>query len=62
MKLILEFALRNETPGALRYEETDKDGKVVSIKDGAKIGTLYVRKTTYPNGKPSKLLVTMEDR
>ena len=39
----LEFKLRNDTKGAVRYEET-RDGEVVDVYD-AVIGTLYVRKS-----------------
>lgn len=39
------FQFKNETPGALRYFETDKDGNVKKgDTGGAIIDTLYLRK------------------
>jgi len=47
----LFFKLRNETKGALRYEEVAEDGAtVLSISAGAAVGTLYIRKTAYTKG------------
>lgn len=57
-KITIEFSLEKETPGALRYAET-KNGKPVKISDGAKIGTLYLRKDGI-SGQPDKLKVTVE--
>ena len=49
MKLL--FKLRNETKGALRYEEVAEDGEtVLGISAGASVGTLYIRKTAYTKG------------
>lgn len=39
------FKLKNETPGALRYEQVDVSGNIFNIGDGALIGTLYLRKS-----------------
>jgi hypothetical protein len=47
----LKFKLRNETKGALRYEEIDDTGSLVSVENGAKIGTLYIRKSAMVAGR-----------
>ncbi len=49
MKIFLK--LRNETKGAVRYEEVRTDGKVFTVAEGAALGSMYIRKTMYPNGK-----------
>lgn len=55
----ITFQFRNETKGALRYEEIDDKGFPLKIEAGAKIGTLYVRKSAMPPGSvPARL--TME--
>ena len=55
-KMNVEFTLEKETPGSLRFQET-KGGKVVKVADGAKIGTLYVRKDALDGDTPKKLKV-----
>lgn len=41
----LQFLFRNETKGALRYQEVDESGRPKEgDKDGALVGTLYLRK------------------
>ncbi len=55
-KINVEFALETETKGAFRFQET-KSGKVLKIADGAKIGTLYVRKDALDGDTPKKLKV-----
>ena len=55
-KISVEFSLEKETPGSLRFQET-KSGKVVKVADGAKIGTLYVRKDALNGKVPEKLKV-----
>lgn len=54
------FALEKETKGALRYQETDGSGQTLKIEGGAKIGTLYVRKSALNGEMPQKLKVTIE--
>lgn len=48
--------LRNETKGALRYDEVHLDGSLFSIGDGAPMGSMYMRKSAYPNGAYPKFL------
>lgn len=57
----LIFAFERETPGAVRYQELDTKGKPVSIKEGAKIGTLYIRKTALSKKTPQKITVKIEE-
>lgn len=54
--------IRNQTPGALRFEEVDEHGKVVTMKDPkCKIGTLYIRKQGFPELLKSEIItVTIE--
>lgn len=48
------FELRNETPGALRYQEMDDKGNVKKgDANGAVVDTLYLRKAAM-NGKVMK--------
>lgn len=42
--VVIRFRLRNETKGALRYQEVDDRGNELTIGNGARIGTLYIRK------------------
>lgn len=57
MEFTINMILRNETPGALRFEEVDEKGKVIPIKDGAKIGTLYIRKTACAGQATPRMLL-----
>ncbi len=58
---IVMFTLEKETKGALRYQESDSvTGLPMKIEGGAKIGTLYVRKTALNGEMPEKLKVTIE--
>lgn len=40
----IKFRLRNETKGALRYQEVDDSGNDKNIGEGAVVGSLYLRK------------------
>lgn len=53
------FSFEKETKGAVRYQETDSSGIPVKIEGGAKIGTLYVRKSALNGEMPMKLKVTI---
>jgi hypothetical protein len=57
----VRFKLEKETKGALRYQEVDDAGKAVE-QAGAKIGTLYIRKSAFERGSawPQELRVTIE--
>lgn len=57
---VVTFMLEKETKGALRYQETDATGLPLKIEGGAKIGTLYVRKSALNGEMPAKLKVTVE--
>ncbi len=57
---VVTFALEKETKGAIRYQETDGSGLPVKIESGAKVGTLYVRKSALNGEMPQKLKVTIE--
>lgn len=58
MKITLTFRLRNETKGALRYQEL-KNGEEVSGND-AVVGGLYIRKTAINTPYPSTITLTIE--
>ncbi len=53
------FSFEKETKGAVRYQETDENNLPVNIEGGAKIGTLYVRKSALNGEIPQKLTVTL---
>lgn len=57
MKITAQFQLEKATPGALRFQEVASDGTKISIADGAKIGTLYVRKSALDGEVPQKATV-----
>jgi hypothetical protein len=56
----LRFKLEKETKGALRYQEVDDKGEVIE-QAWAKIGALYIRKSTFERGMafPQTLRVTI---
>lgn len=61
--MTVHFLLERETKGAIRYFETTSAEGVTpfDIKEGAKIGTLYVRKSAFPEGKiPLRLEVEIK--
>jgi len=57
---VVTFALEKETKGAIRYQEVDAQNVPVKAEGGAKIGTLYVRKSALNGEIPQKLKVTLE--
>jgi hypothetical protein len=59
-KTVVIFSFEKETKGAVRFQETDAAGHPISIADGAKIGTLYVRKSALNGTVPVKLKATLE--
>ncbi len=54
------FSFEKETPGSVRYQESDADGNAIKIADGATVGTLYVRKTALNGSVPKMLEVTIK--
>jgi hypothetical protein len=56
-----KFKLKQETKGALRYEEVDEKGIPVQ-QAWVKIGTIYLRKSALERGAayPQELRVTVE--
>ena len=62
MKKLLSFILKNETKGALRYEEVNKETGAISRIEGTyAVGTIYIRKSALPAGKlPQALTVELE--
>lgn len=46
------FRLEKLTKGAVRYQEINDAGEPVQISDGAKIGTLYLRKSALDGDEP----------
>lgn len=52
------FAFEKETPNSLRFKEIDDDGNDAGA--WSKVGTLYVKKTSFPKGQvPKKLMATI---
>jgi hypothetical protein len=60
MSIQVTMKFLTTTPGALRYQETDGHGENLSIKNGAKIGTLYIRKSALDGEQPETIRVTIE--
>jgi hypothetical protein len=58
--ITVKFTLEKETPGAVRFKEVDESGEVIE-QAFCKIGTLYVRKTTFERGKYPKSLTVRID-
>lgn len=56
----IEFILDRTTPGTARYQEVDAQGKPVRTREGAKIGTLYIRKTALSGQLPQRIRATIE--
>lgn len=62
MQTQVKMKLERETKGAVRYFECDQNENPIEIPDGAKLGTLYVRKTTFSGGEyPQKITVTIQE-
>ena len=58
MKMTVYLKLRNETKGALRYDEVRQDGTSFSVQQGAPLGSMYMRKSAFPNSAyPERLTV-----
>ena len=59
--MIVRLTFEKETKGALRYHEVDDKGAVIE-QAWAKIGTLYLRKSSFTRGAayPRDLTVTIE--
>ncbi len=52
------FSFEKETAGAVRYQETNEKGDKKTVADGAVIGTLYLRKSSF-NGTEYPATVTV---
>ena len=58
------FKLEKEFANAVRYDEVDGKGDVLTVKDHPKqcqIGMLYIRKIALPKSIPQRLRVTIEE-
>lgn len=53
------FLFERETKGAVRYQEINAQGEPISTNDGAKIGTLYLRKSALGSDIPQKVSVSV---
>lgn len=60
MKFTATFVIERETKGAVRYEETGADGAKIAIQDGAKLGTVYIRKSALGDTIPKAIKLTIE--
>ena len=56
----IEFAFDRTTPGTARYQEIDAQGKPLRTRDGAVIGTLYIRKTALNGQVPQRIRATIQ--
>jgi hypothetical protein len=54
----VHFAIERETKGAIRYTEVASatDATPVAIEGGAKVGTFYLRKSSFRRGRYPKRL------
>jgi hypothetical protein len=57
--LSINMLLSRDTKGALVYQEVNDAGEAIDATQGAKIGTLYVRKTAFPGSAPKAIGVTL---
>lgn len=56
----LQFLFRNETKGALRYQEVDENGRpLVKDTEGATVNTLYLRKSAMGGRKPKAIAMQL---
>ena len=62
MKMVVKFAHEKDTAGAHRYTEVDNKGNILKAADGAKVGSLYIRKDAINGDAPDKLTVTIEGK
>lgn len=53
MQILFDILPEKETKGAFRYKEDAGSGPEL-------IGSLYVRKSAYPQGAPAKIQVTID--
>lgn len=51
------FNFEKATTGAVRFQEANAEGVALTTADGAKIGTLYVRKTAVGDPQPKGAIV-----
>jgi hypothetical protein len=59
--LTVKFAFKAETAGAVRYEEVNEKGKVLTTRDDeCVIGALYLRKSQVGTKAPKTLILTIE--
>lgn len=58
-KIVAKFQRKNETKGAVRFEELDNKGSVIDFTD-CQIGTLYIRKSALQMPFPDFITVTVE--
>jgi hypothetical protein len=58
--ITVSFHFEYETTGALRYFEVDKDGNKLDNRNGAAIGTLYLRKSALDGRAPRALSLTID--
>ena len=56
----VKLALGRETKGAVRFEEVDDNGNPIDIPR-AKIGTIYIRKTTIKPPYPTRITVIITE-
>lgn len=56
-KIVFELAYEKATKGTNRYQEVTADGTPISIEEGAKVGSLYIRKSALDGDTPQRLHV-----
>lgn len=58
--ITVKMAFERSTKGAVRFQEVTNDGTPINIADGAKIGTLYIRKSALDGTEPKSLSITIQ--
>ena len=58
----VHFKHERDTKGAVRYHEVTGPNadEVFEVSEGAKIGTLYIRKTAFNGETPQRLVLTIK--
>lgn len=51
----VSFKRVTDTKGAVRYQEITAEGVFLTIEEGAKVGTLYFRKSALDGDQPERV-------
>jgi hypothetical protein len=57
----VNMMLVKTTPGALRFEQVDNKGNLMTRDQDPAVGNIYLRKSAFPDGKyPQSIQVSIE--